>query len=81
MTGLNRESRGEQSPEGLESSWGLDDRPGGRLDEELQRRVAERAYALSESEFGGTPEENWLRAEREILSQLEGASEARAGGG
>jgi hypothetical protein len=28
--------------------------------------IARRAYELSESEEGGTPEENWLRAESEL---------------
>jgi hypothetical protein len=28
--------------------------------------IARRAYELSESEEGGTPEENWLRAEAEL---------------
>ena len=35
-----------------------------RLDEEALRQ---RAYEISESDDGGTPEENWLRAENELL--------------
>jgi hypothetical protein len=30
--------------------------------------VAERAYFLSLSEAGASPEENWLRAEQELLA-------------
>jgi hypothetical protein len=30
--------------------------------------IAERAYAISQSESGGSPEENWLRAEQELLA-------------
>lgn len=40
--------------------------------------VAQRAYALSQSEDGGTDEENWLRAEQELRTQ---APPAKSGGG
>lgn len=30
--------------------------------------VAERAYSISQSESAGSPEENWLRAEQELLA-------------
>jgi hypothetical protein len=32
-----------------------------------RERIAERAYLISQSEQAGTDEENWLRAERELL--------------
>jgi Protein of unknown function (DUF2934) len=34
-------------------------------------RIAERAYLISQSEDAGSAEENWLRAERELLEELE----------
>ena len=37
------------------------------LDEEACRQ---RAYEISESEYAGTPEENWLRAEAELRGTL-----------
>jgi Protein of unknown function (DUF2934) len=30
--------------------------------------IAERAYAISQGESAGSPEENWLRAEQELLA-------------
>ena len=30
--------------------------------------IAERAYHISQSEDGGSPDDNWLRAEAELLS-------------
>jgi hypothetical protein len=35
-----------------------------RVDEEVLRQ---RAYEISQSDEGGSPEENWLRAENELL--------------
>jgi hypothetical protein len=32
--------------------------------------IAKRAYELSQSEEGGTPEENWAQAERELRAQI-----------
>jgi hypothetical protein len=37
------------------------------LDEEACRQ---RAYEISESEYAGSPEENWLRAEAELRGTL-----------
>jgi hypothetical protein len=34
------------------------------VDEDVLRQ---RAYEISQSEDGGTPEENWLRAENELI--------------
>jgi hypothetical protein len=34
----------------------------------LPSDVAERAYAISQGEEAGSPEENWLRAEQELLA-------------
>jgi Protein of unknown function (DUF2934) len=34
-------------------------------------RIAERAYLISQSEQAGSDEENWLRAERELLEEQE----------
>jgi hypothetical protein len=34
----------------------------------LPSEVAERAYSISQSESAGSPEENWLRAEQELLA-------------
>jgi hypothetical protein len=34
----------------------------------LPSDVAERAYSISQSETAGSPEENWLRAEQELLA-------------
>jgi hypothetical protein len=34
----------------------------------LPSDVAERAYAISQGETAGSPEENWLRAEQELLA-------------
>jgi hypothetical protein len=34
-------------------------------------RIAERAYQISQSEDAGSDEENWLRAERELLEEQE----------
>jgi hypothetical protein len=36
-----------------------------------RERIAERAYLISQSEQGGSDEENWLRAERELLEEKE----------
>ena len=36
-----------------------------------QERIAERAYQISQSEQAGSDEENWLRAERELLEEQE----------
>jgi hypothetical protein len=36
--------------------------------EVLPSDVAERAYSISQSESAGSPEENWLRAEQELLA-------------
>ena len=33
----------------------------------MRERIAERAYLNSQSEQAGSDEENWLRAERELL--------------
>jgi hypothetical protein len=35
-----------------------------RVDEEVLRQ---RAYEISQADDGGSPEENWLRAENELL--------------
>jgi hypothetical protein len=34
-------------------------------------RIAERAYLISQSEQAASDEENWLRAERELLEEQE----------
>jgi hypothetical protein len=34
-----------------------------------RERIAERAYLISQSEQAGSDEENWLRAERELLEE------------
>jgi hypothetical protein len=39
-----------------------------RVREMQPAAVAERAYFLSLSETGASPEENWLRAEQELLA-------------
>ncbi len=36
-----------------------------------RERIAERAYLISQSEQAGSDEENWLRAERELLEGQE----------
>ena len=36
-----------------------------------RERIAERAYLISQSEKAGSDEENWLRAERELLEGQE----------
>jgi hypothetical protein len=36
-----------------------------------RERIAERAYLISQSEQAGSDEENWLRAERELLEAQE----------
>jgi hypothetical protein len=36
-----------------------------------RERIAERAYLISQSEQAGSDEENWLRAERELLEEQE----------
>jgi hypothetical protein len=36
-----------------------------------RERIAERAYLISQSEQAGTDEENWLRAEQELLEEQE----------
>ena len=36
-----------------------------------RERIAERAYLISQSEQAGSNEENWLRAERELLEGQE----------
>jgi Protein of unknown function (DUF2934) len=36
-----------------------------------RERIAERAYLISQSEQAGRDEENWLRAERELLEEQE----------
>jgi len=36
-----------------------------------RERIAERAYLISRSEQAGSDEENWLRAERELLEAQE----------
>ena len=36
-----------------------------------RERIAERAYLISQSEQAGSEEENWLRAERELLEEQE----------
>ena len=38
--------------------------------EVAEEEIARRAYAISQSDESGTDEENWLRAERELLSGL-----------
>lgn len=35
-----------------------------------EEEIARRAYAISQSDESGTDEENWFRAERELLSGL-----------
>jgi hypothetical protein len=42
-------------------------KPRTRAREVSAATIAERAYAISLSESCGSPEENWLRAERELL--------------
>ena len=36
-----------------------------------RERIAERAYLISQSEQTASDEENWLRAERELLEEQE----------
>jgi hypothetical protein len=36
-----------------------------------RERIAERAYLISQSEQAGSDDENWLRAERELLEEHE----------
>jgi hypothetical protein len=36
------------------------------MDEALRRRIAERAYEISQTDEAGTDEENWLKAEQEL---------------
>lgn len=36
-----------------------------------RERIAERAYLISQSEQAGSDEENWLRAEQELLEEQE----------
>jgi hypothetical protein len=38
-------------------------------DGDLRSQIARRAYLISQSEHAGTPEENWIRAERELQQQ------------
>jgi hypothetical protein len=38
--------------------------------EVTEEEIARRAYDISQSDESGTDEENWLRAERELLSHL-----------
>lgn len=55
----------------------LDPERAGPLDaggeaERLREAIARRAHQLSESEESSTPEENWLRAERELRGEEPG---------
>ncbi|MEP6752997.1 MAG: DUF2934 domain-containing protein [Candidatus Dormiibacterota bacterium] len=36
-----------------------------------RERIAERAYLIAQSELAGSDEENWLRAEQELLEEQE----------
>ncbi len=38
-------------------------------DGDLRSQIARRAYLISQSEHAGSPEEDWIRAERELLEQ------------
>jgi hypothetical protein len=38
----------------------------GGIDPEREEAIRRRAYEISQSEHGGTAEENWERAEREV---------------
>lgn len=38
--------------------------------------VARRAYEISLSDAGGTPDENWRRAEEELAAEMSDAGEA-----
>jgi hypothetical protein len=38
-------------------------------DDQREARIRERAYLISNEPDAGTPEENWLRAEREIAAE------------
>jgi hypothetical protein len=65
------ESRKRQSP-GASSSSGAPSKkptrkPRTRAREISADGIAERAYAISLSDACGSPEENWLRAEQELL--------------
>jgi len=46
--------------------------PGGARAPITRERIAERAYLISQSEQAGSDdEENWLRAERELMEEQE----------
>jgi hypothetical protein len=42
----------------------------------LEDRIRERAYLISQSVDSGTPEENWLRAQDEVIREGDGESHA-----
>jgi len=44
----------------------------GDLDPQNEEMIRRRAYEISQGENAGTPEENWARAEREILIEEAG---------
>jgi hypothetical protein len=50
----------KEAPEGSE-----------REDAEQRALIERRAYEISQGEEGGTPEENWERAEREVRTGSE----------
>ena len=66
----------EVEPEVVEEAIFLEDLPvvedamGSDIDQEACR---ERAHEISQSELAGTPEENWLRAEAELLAERDSA--------
>ena len=47
------------------------DRNEGAMDrgEPTREQIEQRAYEISQSEYAGTPEEDWARAERELRNR------------
>jgi hypothetical protein len=45
-------------------------KPRARAQELSSDGIAELAYAISQSESAGSPEENWLRAEQELRASV-----------
>ena len=46
----------------------------------IAEMIRQRAYEISQGPDGGTPEENWARAERELRGELEREAPDRAAG-
>ena len=58
---------GDRATEDAEQGGGRGD-----LDPQNEEAVRRRAYEISQGEDPGTPEENWARAEREIMAEEAG---------